>query len=223
MSRKSKFKIGQLVRINDGIKDADFDADIGGWHGRIVELKPKDQIMLITFDSVTLSQMPIEFVDSCEEEGLDWAQYYIGYDEVALAAVRDTEADVETAANKLAAKTGWSFLGEEGQEINAILADIDINDTMAQMIAWRDHLAATLTFPFKAVVDEWQDPRSPVKSGDRVRVLGIHDVDEMYGVLVNIKRKFRSFIFPLCDLKALDAKSPNHDPVQLFAVWYANR
>lgn len=223
MAKQSKFKIGQVVRINDGVKDVDFGVDIGGWHGRIQELKPQDNIMLIAFDSITLRQMPIEFVDSCEEEGMDWAQYYIGYDEVTPAAVRDTVVDVKTAVGELAAKTGWSFLGEEGQEINAILADIDINDTAAQMAAWGDYLAAALTFPFKAVVDEWQDPRSPLKSGDLVRVLSIHDVDEMYGVLVNVKRKYSRFVFPLCDLKAFDAKSPNHDPVQLYAVWYANR
>lgn len=223
MTRELKFKAGQLVRINDGIKSVDSEVDIGGWHGRIVELNDEDKIMLIAFDSITLRQIPIDYIDNCEEEGMDWEQYYIGYDEVAPADVRDTEADVETAIGELAAQTGWSYLGAEGQEINAILADIDINDTLAQMRAWQEHFEATLTFPFKAIVDEWQEPRSPVKSGERVRVLSIVDVDEMYGVLVNIKRKFNSFVFPLCDLKAFDPKSPNHAPVQLYAVWYANR
>lgn len=138
-------------------------------------------------------------------------------------AARDTRIDVESVVNELAAKAGWAYLGKEGQAINAILADIDVNDERAQMEAWREYLSGTLTFPFKAVVDEWQNPRSSVKSGDRVHVLSLEDIDDSYGILVKVKRKFSTFIFPLCDLKALDEASSNYDPVYLHAVWYANR
>ena len=221
MLEKGKFKIGQVVRMNDGTKDDDFGMDMGGWHGRVLSVDSKNQMILIALDSIALYQMPIEHIEDCEEKGLGWPEYNIGYDEVTVATARDTEEDVDAAVSELEGKVGWSYLGEEGREMNAILAGA--TTTTEELAAWRKHLESTLTFPFKGEVDEWQDPRSSVRSGDRVRILKIVDVDEMYGILVKVKRKFSTFTLPLCDLKALDEKSPNHDPVQLYAVWYANR
>lgn len=223
MSQQNTFKLGQTVRIKDGINDEDFDIDMGGWQGRIIELDPNEQMMLIAFDSITLRNMGMDYIDQSEEEGLDWAQYYIGYDDVTLAEARDTAEDVKNAAAEVGAQAGWAYLGEEGQAINAILADIDIEDELAQMEAWRDHFAASLTFPFKAVVDEAQGGRSPVRAGDRVTVLALADVDDLYGVIVRVKHKFSTFRLPLCDLKALDEESPNFVPVYLYALWFANR
>ena len=223
MSRPETFKLGQTVRINDGIKDDELDVDISGWQGSIVELDPDEKMMLIAFDSITLREMGLDYIERCEEEGMDWAQYYIGYDDVTLAPARDTAADVENAAAELAAQAGWAYLGEEGRAINAVLADIDIEDELAQMHAWRDYFAKCLTFPFKAVVDEAQRGRSPVRAGDRVTVLALEDADDLYGVMVRVKHKFSTFSLPLCDLKALDEASPNYKPVYLHAVWFANR
>ena len=223
MSTKTAFKIGQSVRINDGVKEEMSGLDIGGWHGRIRELDPASKIMLIAFDSVTLRGLPLEYVDQCEEEGLDWAEYYIGYDEVAPAPARDTEAEAEAAADEIAAQAGWAYLGEEGREINAVLAGVDIDDEMGQMEAWYAYFEETLTLPFTAVVDEAQERGSPVRAGDRVKVLALADADDLYGVLVKVKRQFRTFIFPLCDLKAVDEASSNYHPVYLYALWFANR
>lgn len=80
--------------------------DIGGWQGRIIELDPDGQLMLIAFDSITLHRMDEDYTDRCEEEGLSWAEYYIGYDDVTLVETRDTAADVEKAAAELAAQAG---------------------------------------------------------------------------------------------------------------------
>ncbi|MFO7681050.1 MAG: calcium-binding protein [Chloroflexota bacterium] len=223
MSRRDIFKVGQTVRINDGIKDDEFDVDIGGWQGSIIELDPNEKMMLIAFDSITLRDMGLDYIEQCEEEGMDWAQYYIGYDDVTLAAARDTAADVENAAAELAAQAGWAYLGEEGRAINAVLAGIDIEDELGQMVAWRDNFEKCLTFPFKAVVDEAQHGRSPVRAGDRVKVLALAEADDLYGVIVRVKHKFSTFSLPLCDLKALDEASANYEPVYLYALWFANR
>ncbi len=217
------FQLGKTVRINEGIQDEDLDVSIGEWQGRIVELDPNEKLMLIAFDSITLRNMEQDYVARCEEGGMDWAEYYIGYDDVTLAEARDTAEDVANAAAEVAAQAGWAYLGKEGQAINAILADIDIEDEMGQMEAWRDYFARTLTFPFKAVVDESQGGRSPVSAGDRVTVLALADVDDLYGVIVRVKHKFSTFSLPLCDLKALDESSPNYEPVYLHALWFANR
>jgi hypothetical protein len=223
MKTSITFQIGQSVQVKEGVKEQDSGLDMTGWHGRIRELDPHNKLMLIAFDSATLRGLPLEFVEQCEEEGLDWTTYYIGYGEVEPAPARDSEADAEAAADEIAAQVGWAYLGEDGRAINAILDDVDIEDDMGQMEAWYDHFEQSLTFPFTAVVDEVQERGSPVGAGDQVEVLALADADDLYGVLVKIKRRLKTFIFPLCDLKAIDKNSPNYRPVYLYALWFANR
>lgn len=223
MKTKGGFQIGQTVRINDGVMDEDSDLIIGGWHGRVRELDPEYNLMLIELDSVTLRALPSEYVIQAEQGGMDWTTYNIGYDEVQPAAARDTPADVIAAADEVAARVGhWLYLGEEGREINIILRDVDVDDDIGLLEAWCDYFEKTLTFPFKAVVDEYQEPGSPVRSGDELKVVGLGDIDEFYGVLVKVKRRFSTFAVPLCDLKAKDEDSPNAHPVYLYAFWFAN-
>jgi hypothetical protein len=222
MKTSVTFQIGQSVRVNEGVKEEDGGLDMAGWHGRIRELDPHNKLMLIAFDSVTLRGLPLEYVEQCEEEGMDWTTYYIGYNEVAPASARDTEAEAQAAADEIAAQAGWAYLGEDGRAINAILDDVDIEDEMGQMEAWYDHFEQSLTFPFTAVVDEPQEYGSPVGAGDQVKVLALTDADDLYGVLVKVKRQNKTFIFPLCDLKAVAKTSANYRPVYLYAVWFAN-
>ncbi len=66
-------------------------------------------------------------------------------------------------------------------------------------------------------------PGSALQAGQQVRVMGIKDVDEWYGVMVKVKKGRASHTFPLCDLEAVSDKSSNHDPVHLYAVWFANK
>ena len=221
----SKFQIGETVRVKDGVKEVDMGFEMGGWYGRISELDPDKKIMLIAFDSLTLRQMSMDYIEKCEEEGMSWESYYLEYDDVLPAPARDSKAEVKAAVAELSAQAGWAFLGEEGREINAILADVDVDDEMGQLEAWYDHLARTLKFPFKTEVSEWQDPGSLTRGGDILQVAALKSVDDLRGVLVRVKRKrdHRTFVFPLCDLEVLDKSSPNHNPVQLYAVWFANR
>jgi hypothetical protein len=79
-----------------------------------------------------------------------------------------------------------------------------------------------LTFPFEAEVTEWQE-RGPLRAGDRVKVTGIRDIEDLYGVLVDVRVSHRKFVFPLCDLKAMDKKSSNYQLTDDYAVWFANR
>jgi len=223
MKTSAAFQIGQSVQVNEGVKEHDGGLDMTGWHGRIRELDPHNKLMLIAFDSATLRGLPLEYVEQCEEEGLDWTTYYIGYDEVRPASARDNEAEAEAAADEIAAQVGWAYLGEDGRAINAIVDDVDIEDEMGQLVAWYDHFEQSLTFPFTAVVDESQERGSPLRAGDQVKVLALADADDLYGVLVKVKQQRKMFIFPLCDLKAVDKTSANYRPVYLYAIWFANR
>lgn len=93
---------------------------------------------------------------------------------------------------------------------------------MAVLDAWEDYLAKHLSFPFEAEVSEYQE-RGPLQAGDRVTVQGISDVDDLYGIIARLRHDRERYTFPLCDLEVADEDSPNHQTVQDYAVWFANR
>ena len=113
-------------------------------------------------------------------------------------------------------------MGAEGRSIQAVLAGVDPDDEWAVFEAWHTHLHEVLNLPFEAEVAEFQE-RGPLQSGDHVTVQELTDIDDLYGVLVEIKHKRRTYHFPLCDLEATDHKSPNYDSLRAYVVWFANR
>lgn len=219
--RKRPFKPGDSVRFKDGQKDEDSGTDMSGWQGRVAEINNKDRLLLVSLDSLTIKTFSREYLEACELEGLGWSQYYIGFDDVEPAQPRDTESDVTALIADLNKSLDWLYLGEEGREINAILTGA--HDQAAQAKRWAAYLGSALSFPFKARVSEIQEERSRVGPGDSVKVLGIAGIHSIYGVMVNVKRQYTTFHFPLSDLEAADENSPNSHPVYLYALWYAHR
>jgi hypothetical protein len=215
--------VGDSVRFKSGVKDYDFDIDIGRWQGRVVQLMTEHDTVMIAFDSITLRNMPSDYIETCEEQGLGWSEYGADPDELEVVPPRDTPADVETAIAELSARYAYSHLGEEGREMNAVLAGVDPDDEMTVMERWGDYLEQTLLFPFEAEVVETVSARGPIRYGDRLRVLDINMVDDLYGVLADVKRGRESYVYPLCDLETIDDRSPNRNPLQLYRIWFANR
>ena len=68
-----KLKIGDTVKVKNGTTDSEFGIDIGGWHGQILQIV-NDQAV-INWDSITLSNIPDEYIFQCEQEGLDWGAF----------------------------------------------------------------------------------------------------------------------------------------------------
>jgi hypothetical protein len=93
---------------------------------------------------------------------------------------------------------------------------------MVGLDAWENHLAKHLSFPFEAEVSEYQE-RGPLQAGNRVTVQRISDVDDLCGVIVCLRHGRTQYHFPLCDLEVVDKQSPNHQLVDDYAVWFANR
>lgn len=219
------FKVGDSVIVKPGTQDPDYDSDIGGWQGRITEITTDEEgetLVLIDWDSLTLRQIPADHIKACEKEGLDWGSIRLFAREVEVSQPRDTLASVAKAQEQIASLYQWAHLGDEGERIQQVLKGVARDNDLAAMNAWGKHLKKTFTFPFQAEVSEWQD-HGPMQSGDRVTVLGIEEIDEDYGILVNIESKRGDFVFPLCDLETLDHNSPNYLPLQDYDVWFANR
>jgi hypothetical protein len=217
------FKEGDSVVVKPGIVDPDFGIEIGGWQGRILGIGPdREDTVLIGWDSITLKDMPSSVIEQSEEQGLDWAKMYLDAQEVELTSPRDTEEDVARVINELSKEYAWSYLGEQGKRIGKVLAGLEEHDEMGALEAWEEHLSKSLAFPFEAKVAGYQE-RGPLQAGDRVKVTGIGLVDDLYGVVVDLRRGRRTYAFPLCDLKVTDENSPNYQIVRDYAVWFANR
>jgi len=222
MKAKTSFKVGDSVVVKAHGKDPDLGVNIDGWQGRISEISDTGNMVCVDWDSVTLLGMPDSMIAKCEVDGLGWDQMYLEATEVEATTPRDTESAVAEAAAQLAARHRWSHLDEEGQRIQAVLAGVDADDEWGAFEAWEAHLREVLSFPWEAEVFEFQE-RGPLQSGDRVTVQGIADTDDLYGVLVHVRRERRKYVFPLCDLEVADAESPYYTVVKDYAVWFANR
>jgi len=213
------FNIGDSVKVKEDIMCPDDDSVcMGGWQGRIFEIEEGDDNTIgIRWDSITLKQLPHEYIKQSEEEGMDWSEMYLSANEVGPASARDSEETADQVREEMESTSLWLDNGEEGERILKVIAEAD-----DEVEAWNNHLGQVLTFPFDAEVSEPQD-RGPLDCGDHVKVKGLAEEDDLYGVLVNVTHGRKHDVFPLCDLTVRDRKSPNYTPVKDYCVWYANR
>ena len=169
MSGKIDFKVGNSVIVKAGVLDPDLGIDIGGWQGRVSEIDQQNNLIGIDWDSITLKNMPEGVIEKCELEGWNWSTMFLESTEVELTQSRDTEKDVASIFEQIESQHRWSHLGEEGKGIQAVLASVDSDDEMEALRAWKEHFKKVLSFPFEAVVDEFQE-RGPLRSGDKLMV-----------------------------------------------------
>lgn len=92
--------VGDSVVVKSGVIDPDFKIDISGWQGRIEEVDD-EQTHFIRWDSITLREMGLDLITRCENENLDWEVITLDIDDVEVATVRDSEADVSRIASQL--------------------------------------------------------------------------------------------------------------------------
>jgi hypothetical protein len=112
-------------------------------------------------------------------------------------------------------------LEEQGLRIYSLLGIIGEEDLLVANEKWENYLINTLKFPFQAKINEYQE-KGPLQEGDELTVLSIDGTDDVYGILVNIAKKKKRYVFPLCDLEVVDEKSENYLPVSDYSYWYAN-
>lgn len=217
--------VGDSVVVKEATKDPDLGTEIGGWQGRVMRLEADRkhvQLVHIQWDGITLRAMSGSVIAECERRDLDWGQMVLALDDVGPAVIRDTPGDVARAVKELSSRYAWLGLGEEGEFIQQVLMGIDPNDLLKVMRAWSKYLSQHLKLPFEAEVSELQE-HGPLRAGDRVVVTDISGLDDLYGVIVKLRVGRSRNDIPLCDLEVSDKRSPNHDLVHAYAVWFANR
>ncbi len=218
------FAVGDTVRIKTGVLYPDVsELDIGGWQGRITDIDQMNDdppIVGLAWDSLALRSLPAWLIEESAEEGLGWPEIYLEAAELEHAPARDSEDDAAETLDELENLYRYSYLGEEGRRINAVLRGVD--GKMGQFEAWAHHLQQTLKFPFEAEVVEFQE-RGRLRTGDILKVLRIEMDDDRYGVIVHCRRRREEIYAPLADLECTNQRSVNYEPVKDYAVWFANR
>ena len=125
-------KTGDSVKVKQGIFDPDLNQfDMSGWQGRIIDTDSNDKAdtIEIAWDSITLKQLPDEFIKNSLEEGYDYSSMFLGEKDIELTTPRDTKSDVEKQLAKLNEQYQHYAFEEEERRIAAILSGNDLSVT----------------------------------------------------------------------------------------------
>jgi len=99
-----------------------------------------------------------------------------------------------------------------------VLNDVLTKKIDIQLDAWLDYLEKELSFPFNASIQDSEN--FELKWKDIVNVKQIEDFADMYGILLEIRKGRKKFIFPLCDLEVVEKQSRNRFIIDAFLEWW---
>ncbi|MFZ4546236.1 MAG: calcium-binding protein [Bacteroidales bacterium] len=220
-------KTGDCVIVKAGTKEPETEGfEIGGWQGRVIGTElafdKVNNLVLIEWDSLTLKQIPGEFIQQSEIDGYDWQVMNLYETDVEKSVPTDKQKDVKKVQDLLSDKHYWPSFGEEGLRITKILEGINPKDELKCMQKWLDYLETELTFPIEATVKE-SEGYEFVKYGDKVLILSLPNIADLHGVIAAIKLKSGKFQFPLCDMQVTNKKSSNFQLIEDYRFWFANR
>lgn len=220
-------KLGDSVIVKQGVKEPDLkEFEIGGWQGRVVEIdtkSDKDNILItIEWDSLTLKQIPSNYIEQSEREGFGWNNMTLYESELEKIKPRDKEESVKQAQNILSDKHHWDSLGDEGIRISKVLDKVNPHDEMECLQKWVEYLDNELTFPIHAIVSDSED-NWLIKSRDKVIIKALPHIVDMYGIIASIRLNGEKYEFPLCDLEAIDKTKIDFQLIEDYRTWFANR
>lgn len=220
-------KLGDSVIVKQGVKEPDLEEfEIGGWQGRVVDIDTKsdmDNILItIEWDSLTLKQIPSNYIEQSEREGLDWVNMTLYESELEKTKPRDKKENVKQTQEKLLDKHYWDSLGDEGIRISKVLDKVNPHDEMKCLQKWVEYLDNELTFPIHAIVSDSED-NWLIKSGNKVLIKSLPHIVDMYGIIASIKLNGEKYEFPLCDLEVIDKTKADYQLIDDYRTWFANR
>ena len=77
-------KIGDRIRVNNGINDPDFKSrDLSGYTGYIEEIV-NDDLVGIEWDKATLRKFGAKFMRKCDRSNLDYRTMALAIDEIEV-------------------------------------------------------------------------------------------------------------------------------------------
>ncbi len=239
-------KIGDSVKVKQGILDPDLNQfDMSGWQGRVTDIAPNNETNLIeiAWDSITLEQLPKEFIANSIEDGYAYFSMILGKEDVELAKPRDKESDAEKQLERLEEHYGHRTFDEQERRITKILSDDDLSVTEENQNTYFNYLQKNLQKPIlltgaedfpweeKYILGGWSKKeyeklkKTQPSYTDKFEFIELsEDLDEKYGIIAKVKRTTdkKLFMLPLWDLKCVDRSSKNYELISDYAFWMTN-
>src|SRR5215210_1931161 len=125
-------KKGDSVKVKQGIVDPDLNQfDMSGWQGRITDIASNNESNLIeiAWDSITLKQLPKEFIENSIKDGYDYSIMSLEKEDIELTKPRDKESDVEKQKKKIENHYRNISFDEQEKRIADILSTNDLSMT----------------------------------------------------------------------------------------------
>ncbi|NAS19028.1 hypothetical protein GND98_014395 [Clostridium butyricum] len=113
----------------------------------------------------------------------------------------------------------WEINSNQDRRIYYVIKDVQEDDYMGAVEAWEKYLMKNLKFPFEAIVAE-SEVYYPIEYGDKLKVIGIDMIDDLYGVIVNIKKGRHSCCIELCQL---ETEGENRQVLDDYNTWFCNK
>jgi hypothetical protein len=215
-----RFSEGDPVIVREGVEHPELGYDISRWQGWVTELILDDtygELVVVTWDSVTLQEMSQAYREEAEEAGIDFTRTALVPLALARAVPRDGRDDAPGMAAVLDEPFDWDYLGKQGQRIREVVGGAP--SRRDALSAWSGHLAQNLEFPFAAEVANYRE-QGPLQEGDVVDVRRISLVDDKHGVIVGVRFRNLQYDIPLYDLELVDEMSANYRMVDDYCVWW---
>lgn len=240
------FKIGDSVIVKEGVNDPDStDFPIVGWQGRIIHISDdiKNPLIEIEWDSITLKQIPQDYIIQSIESDLDFTIMTLDIREVELGTSRDSETDAENIKNELQNKYQYVSIEQQEQNIAEILSNPNLSVNEDNIATYFIHLKNKIQYPCLLTGSEdfsWEEPyifggwdrreyeklkKTNPSYKDIFELIGLDEtVEDGSGVYVKVKRisDKKKFTIPLWDLKVTDRQSKNYQLISDYSFWMTN-
>ena len=165
-------------------------------------------------------ETPYQYLHDIINQGYDYELMNLLIDELEVTTERLSSDKEET---KLASKIYWiDFfeIKEKNQAYQELFERIDTSDYNELFQKWEEHLSENLNFPFEVEVVESE--RGSLKIGTKIKMLGVDDYHDLYGVFGIGKYEMGAVTFPICNVEATDKDSENYELLSDYVVWFAN-
>ena len=88
---------------------------------------------------------------------------------------------------------------------------------------WSKYLSEKISFPFEAEICEYQEGESILCQGDKLKVHKIEGEDDLYGVIVSVRKGRKKYSFPLVDLKPINLDEEGNKAINEYQESFSNR
>ncbi len=232
-------RIGDSIRVRPGINCPDFESlSISGWEGRVINIE--GDMFEIEWDSITLNQMPNNYISDSIVEGVDFSAMYLEVADFDVSMARDRIEDVRRVQSNLERKNSFNKIEKR---ISMILNTDDECVNNENLKTYMTYIKENIITPCIMTGMEdfnWEEPyllggwdADEYESLKKIKpsYTDIFDYiklekifDENLGLMVIVRRQSdnKEFSLPLWDLKTTDEDSKNAILISDYSSWMTN-